>query len=83
MLRAVGNPVAVNPDTALARVARDAGWEVLRFDRLHRRLKIGAALAAAAAGGLGGSALRRSAAAARAAPRPRPGHTASGARHPR
>jgi HAD superfamily hydrolase (TIGR01490 family) len=59
MLRAVGNPVAVNPDTALARVARDAGWEVLRFDRLHRRLKIGAALAAAAAGGLGGSALRR------------------------
>jgi HAD superfamily hydrolase (TIGR01490 family) len=59
MLRAVGNPVAVNPDTALARVAKDAGWEVLRFDRLHRRLKIGAALAAAAAGGLGGTALRR------------------------
>ena len=26
------------------------GWEVLRFDRLHRRLKIGAALAAAAGG---------------------------------
>jgi hypothetical protein len=64
MLRAVGNPVAVNPDTALARVARDAGWEVLRFDRLHRRLKIAAALLAAAAGGAGGSALRRGAPAA-------------------
>jgi HAD superfamily hydrolase (TIGR01490 family) len=59
MLRAVGHPVAVNPDTTLARVARDAGWEVLRFDRLHRRLKLGVALVAAAAGGLGGSALRR------------------------
>jgi hypothetical protein len=56
----VGNPVAVNPDTALARVARAAGWEVLRFDALHRRLKIAAAIAAAAAGGAGGSALRRS-----------------------
>ncbi|MEA2220535.1 MAG: hypothetical protein QOJ35_3161 [Solirubrobacteraceae bacterium] len=64
MLRAVGNPVAVNPDTALVRVARDAGWEVLRFDRLHRRLKIAAALLAAAAGGAGRSALRRSAPAA-------------------
>ena len=60
MLRAVGNPVAVNPDTALARVARDAGWETLRFDTLHRRLKIAAAIVAAAAGGAGGSALRRS-----------------------
>jgi HAD superfamily hydrolase (TIGR01490 family) len=59
MLRAVGNPVAVNPDTALARVARDAGWEVLRFDTLHRRLKIAAAIAAAAAGGAGSGALRR------------------------
>jgi len=62
MLRAVGNPVAVNPDTALTRVARDAGWEILRFDRLHRRLKIAAALFAAAAGGAGTSAMRRSAA---------------------
>ncbi|MGI8730789.1 MAG: HAD family hydrolase, partial [Solirubrobacteraceae bacterium] len=59
MLRAVGNPVAVNPDTALTRVARDAGWEILRFDRLHRRLKIVAAVVAAAAGGAGHSALRR------------------------
>jgi HAD superfamily hydrolase (TIGR01490 family) len=59
MLRAVGNPVAVNPDTALARVARDAGWEVLRFDTLHRRLKIAVAIVAAAAGGAGSGALRR------------------------
>ncbi|HEX4345508.1 MAG TPA: HAD-IB family hydrolase [Solirubrobacteraceae bacterium] len=59
MLRAVGNPVAVNPDAALARVARDAGWEVLRFDTLHRRLKIVAALLAAVAGGAGAGATLR------------------------
>ncbi len=52
MLRAVGHPVAVNPDSALARVAREEGWEVLRFDPLRRRLKIvAAAIAAAAAAG--------------------------------
>ena len=28
-LRLVGNPVAVNPDAALARVARDENWEVV------------------------------------------------------
>ena len=50
MLRAVGHPVAVHPDKALARVAREEGWEVLRFDR--RRLRFaGAAVAAAAVGG--------------------------------
>ena len=63
LLRSVGNPVAVNPDTALTRVARDAGWEILRFDRVSRRLKIAAALLAAAAGGAGHSAIRRGAAA--------------------
>lgn len=63
MLRAVGHPVAVNPDSTLARVAREQGWEVLRFDRLHRRLKIAAAaLAAAAMGGVGHTAIRRGAA---------------------
>ena len=62
MLRAVGHPVAVNPDSTLARVAREEGWEVLRFDRLHRRLKIAAAaLAAAAAGGAGRAVVRRAA----------------------
>jgi HAD superfamily hydrolase (TIGR01490 family) len=46
MLRAVGHPVAVNPDVALERVARTEGWEVFRFDRLRRRLRIAAAAAA-------------------------------------
>ncbi len=54
MLRVVGHPVAVNPDAELARVAREEGWEVMRFDRLGRRLKIVAAFAAmAAASGFG------------------------------
>jgi HAD superfamily hydrolase (TIGR01490 family) len=54
MMRVVGHPVAVNPDTPLLRVAREEGWEVMRFDRLGRRLKIAAAMAAmAAVGGLG------------------------------
>ncbi len=57
MLRAVGHPVVVNPDAQLLRVAREEGWEVLRFDRLGRRLKAGAAIAGAAvAGGVGSAA---------------------------
>jgi HAD superfamily hydrolase (TIGR01490 family) len=61
MLRAVGHPVAVNPDTTLARVAREEGWDVLRFDRLGRRLRVaGAAGAAAVVGGLGSVAVSRS-----------------------
>lgn len=31
LLRAVGHPVAVNPDRALARVAREEGWELRQF----------------------------------------------------
>src|SRR5918996_3118993 len=42
MLRAVGHPVVVNPDAELLRVAREEGWEVMTFDRLHRRLKLAA-----------------------------------------
>ncbi len=62
MLRAVGHPVAVNPDTELRRVAREEGWEVLHFDRLGRRLRVVlAALAAAAVGGAGSLAVRRAA----------------------
>jgi HAD superfamily hydrolase (TIGR01490 family) len=54
MLEAVGHPVAVNPDVALARIARERGWDVLRFDRLRRRLRTAVALGAAAgAGGIG------------------------------
>jgi HAD superfamily hydrolase (TIGR01490 family) len=60
MLRAVGHPVAVNPDAELARVARAEGWETLRFDRLGRRLRVaGAAGVAALAGGLGSVAVSR------------------------
>jgi HAD superfamily hydrolase (TIGR01490 family) len=71
LLRAVGHPVAVNPDAALGRIARDEGWDVLRFDRLGRRLRIaGAALAAAAAGSAGRLALRRGAVAASSPPPP-------------
>jgi HAD superfamily hydrolase (TIGR01490 family) len=88
MLRAVGHPVAVNPDSALARVAREEGWEVLRFDRLGRRLKAAVAFAAAAAvGGVGSAAVASRARPARRLPglrrrrRFRPGEgSAAGAR---
>jgi HAD superfamily hydrolase (TIGR01490 family) len=33
MLLAVGHPVAVNPDRELARLSRDEGWPILRFER--------------------------------------------------
>jgi HAD superfamily hydrolase (TIGR01490 family) len=60
MLRTVGHAVVVNPDAELLRIARAEGWEVLRFDRLSRRLKTGAALAgAAAAGGVGSATIVR------------------------
>jgi len=60
MLRAVGHPVAVNPDAELGRVAREEGWEVLRFETLGRRLKVAAAfIAFTAVGGFGRAALRR------------------------
>jgi HAD superfamily hydrolase (TIGR01490 family) len=59
MLRAVGNPVVVNPDPELARVAREEGWDVMRFEQLGRRLKAFAAIGAAAlVGGAGGAANR-------------------------
>jgi len=51
MLRAVGNPVAVNPDKELERIARAEGWRIMRFDRLALKLRLGAALATVAAGG--------------------------------
>jgi HAD superfamily hydrolase (TIGR01490 family) len=54
MLRAVGIPVAVNPDPELARIAAEEGWRVMRFEKLGRRLAIaGATLTAAAVGGMG------------------------------
>jgi len=60
MLRLVGHPVAVNPDAELGSVARVEGWEVLRFERLGRRLRVaGAAGVAAGLGGLGSIVLSR------------------------
>jgi HAD superfamily hydrolase (TIGR01490 family) len=59
MLRAVGHPVAVNPDGTLTRVAKEEGWEILRFERLRRRLRLAGALAAAAALGGAGSVVAR------------------------
>src|SRR4051794_3865741 len=47
MLRAVGHPVAVNPDAELRGVAREEGWELVQFDKLHRRVRI-ASIAGAA-----------------------------------
>ncbi|MFN8161197.1 MAG: HAD family hydrolase [Solirubrobacterales bacterium] len=53
MLRAVGNPVAVNPDARLAAVAAEEGWPVMRFERLGRKLAIAAAAAIAGLIGVG------------------------------
>ena len=65
MLRAVGHPVAVNPDAELERVAREEGWQIMRFDKLARRLKLGAAVGGVALVGGGGGYL-----VARLRPRP-------------
>jgi HAD superfamily hydrolase (TIGR01490 family) len=72
MLCAVGHPVAVNPDAPLARVAREEGWEVIRFETLGRRLKLAGAVATAlAAGGIGRAVARRGGAVRAPLPRPR------------
>ena len=65
MLRAVGHPVAVNPDAGSRAIAAEEGWDVLRFERLGRRLKVGVALAAAMVAG--------TVAAPNISPWPRPG----------
>jgi HAD superfamily hydrolase (TIGR01490 family) len=62
MLRAVGNAVVVNPDANLASIAREEGWQIMRFDKLGRRLRVAAAAAGlavvAGAGGYAGARLR-------------------------
>jgi HAD superfamily hydrolase (TIGR01490 family) len=58
MLRTVGHPVAVNPDSELERIAREEGWRIMRFEHLGRRLKwAAAALVLALLGGGGGYAV--------------------------
>ena len=60
MLRSVGHAVVVNPDGDLLEVARQEGWQVMRFERLGRRLAIaGATAVAAAAGGIAAGASKR------------------------
>ena len=53
MLRAVGHPVAVNPDPPLAEIAREEGWQTMRFERLGRRLVALAVTVLATVGGFG------------------------------
>jgi hypothetical protein len=66
MLRAVGNPVAVNPDPLLTAIAKAEGWQTLRFERLGRRLTAIAVTVLATIAGFGAS---RVAANRRPAPR--------------
>jgi len=61
MLRAVGHPVAVNPDRELARVAEQEGWQVMTFETIGRRLALGGAIGITAlVGGVGSVIARRS-----------------------
>ena len=63
MLAAVGHAVAVNPDRELARVARDAGWEIVWFTHrvpLRERVSIPSATSI----GIGSAALAGTAGAA-------------------
>jgi HAD superfamily hydrolase (TIGR01490 family) len=55
MLRAVGNPVVVNPDPPLAELARQEGWQTMRFEQLGRRLVAVAITLLATVGGFGAS----------------------------
>src|SRR3954451_301764 len=60
MLLAAGYAVVVNPDAPLSEIARREGWQLMRFEKLGRRLAVlGAAALAAAAGGAGALASRR------------------------
>jgi len=55
MLRAVGHPVAVNPDPPLAAIAKEEGWQTLRFERIGRRLVALAVTLLATVAGFGAS----------------------------
>jgi len=54
MLTTVGNPVAVNPDTALRRTARERGWDIrdFRTGRKAARVAVPSTLAAGAVFGV-------------------------------
>jgi len=62
-LDAVGNPVAVNPDRELRRVAQERGWPVLEFSGRaypHARRRVPPVLVAAGAAGLAAALVTRS-----------------------
>jgi HAD superfamily hydrolase (TIGR01490 family) len=54
MLRAVGFPVAVNPDRELAVIAAVEGWPVLRFERRSRFVRLAFGFLAVGVVGFGG-----------------------------
>jgi HAD superfamily hydrolase (TIGR01490 family) len=54
MMRIVGHPVAVNPDSALRAEAREQGWQIMHFDKLRRRIRIAAVVGTVALVGGGG-----------------------------
>lgn len=67
MLEAVGNPIVVNPDRALAREAEERGWEVREFSkpvplrqRVGEHARKGVLVAGVVAGGLAWRSWRRS-----------------------
>ena len=82
MLEAVGHAVVVNPDPALAEIAKREGWQTMRFERLGRRLVAVAVTVLATVAGFGGS---RIAARRKAPPRRFPArrYCPSGAGRPR
>lgn len=54
MLEAVGNAVAVNPDSPLLAAAKANGWQIMRFDQIGRNLAVAGTIGAAVLlGGLG------------------------------
>jgi HAD superfamily hydrolase (TIGR01490 family) len=57
MLTAVGNPVAVNPDARLKRVAREQGWDVRDFRTGRKAARVGVPAAAGAGAIAGGVAV--------------------------
>ena len=54
MLELVGHPVVVNSDAALTKIARERGWEIMRFEKLAQRIKLAGVIGmAGAVSGLG------------------------------
>jgi HAD superfamily hydrolase (TIGR01490 family) len=68
MLRSVGHAVVVNPDGPLLEIARQEDWQVVRFEKLGRKLAIAGATALAAAAGAAASASKRRNSARRLSP---------------